>query len=131
MGYDRRNAAGAAGDALDMSGVDACEREIFDRAVGEHVVADCGHHKYGSAQLSRGDRLICAFAAVAHFETPRLDRLASDRHAVHIGHEIDVVAADHGYARLALAVHASPLLFASPRRRESKAPRRPAGAAIR
>ena len=77
-----------------MLGVDAEARQIANGGVGEHVVADLGHHHDRGAELGGGDRLIGAFPAVAHLETGRLDGLAADGHAVHVGHEIDHVAAD-------------------------------------
>ena len=78
--------------------------EIADRTLGEYVVADRGDHHDRSAELGGGDRLIGALAAVAHLEARRLDRLALYRHAVHVGDEIDHVAADDGDARLLVAV---------------------------
>ena len=52
------------------------------------------------AELGGRDRLIGALAAVAHFEARRFERLALDRHARHIGDEVDHVAADDGDAAL-------------------------------
>src|SRR5271166_1765891 len=78
---------------------------IPDGRVGEHVVADRRDHDDGSPQLGRRGGLIGALPAVSHFEAGGLDRLAPDRHARHIGHEIDHVAADDRDARLRCRRH--------------------------
>src|SRR5208337_4603957 len=78
---------------------DAEAREIVDRALGKHIVADLADHHDGSAELGRRHRLVGALAAETHLEARRLERLANDRHARRIGDQVDHVAADHADPR--------------------------------
>jgi hypothetical protein len=96
-----------------MADVDAAAGEIADRPVGEHVVADLGQHQHRCAKPGGGDRLIGALPTVIHLEAGRFERFAARRHARDIGHEVDVIAADHRDPRLDWRVH---------RRRSSTAP---------
>src|SRR5271166_6140057 len=77
-----------------MAGADIRLLEIAQNPLAQHVVADLRHHDDLGAELRCGDRLVGAFAAVAHLEARRGDRLAPDRHALDIGDEVDVARAD-------------------------------------
>ena len=91
---DRRRAGRLPRDAPDMRRSDPDVLEVAQHAFAQHVVADLRHHDDGRAELGGRDRLVGALAAIAHFESRRGDRLAPDRHAFDIGHEIDVAGAD-------------------------------------
>lgn len=93
---DRRDAARHAGDLAHVRGVDAFAREVADRVVGEHVVADLRDHHDARAEAGGRDRLVRALAAAAQFEIRRLERFAPGGHACDVGHEVDHVAADNG-----------------------------------
>ena len=99
---DRRSAGRLTADALNMRGVDARALEILEHAIAQHVVADFRHHDDRGAELRRRDRLVGALSPMAHLEPRRSDRLAPDRHAIDIGHEIDVARADNPDARALL-----------------------------
>ena len=94
-----RRAGRLSGDALDVLRADALALEVREHAVAQHVVADLGDHDDGRAELRRRDRLVGALSAVAHLEARRGDRLAPHRHAVDIGHQIDVARPDDADAR--------------------------------
>src|SRR5271165_2900784 len=82
-----------------MAGADIRLLEIAQNPLAEHVVADLRHHNDVGAEFGRGNRLVGAFAAVAHLEARRGDRLAPDRHALDIGDEVDVARSDDADAR--------------------------------
>ncbi len=91
---DRRRAGRLPPHALNVRRADAHRLEVLQHALAQHVVADFRHHDDLGAELRRRNRLVGALAAVAHLEARRGDRLAPDRHALDIGHEIDVARAD-------------------------------------
>ena len=79
-----------------MGGVDALALEVLEGHVGEDIVPERADHRDAGAEARGHHGLVGALPAEAHDEVVADERLAGVRHALGVGDEVDVQAADDG-----------------------------------